>query len=165
MERGGPLSSIIYDVNNVLCRDNGADLFITVWLGILDLKTGVVEYVNAGHEYPVISVRGEKVEVIDKDNCPPLAAMEDTELNTEKLQLRSGDDLFLYTDGVPEAKASDGSRFGMKKLVEILGNNINKSPEELVTSVKREVDIFQPTNDPFDDVTIMSVVWKGGKQL
>ncbi|MBQ9384593.1 MAG: SpoIIE family protein phosphatase [Ruminiclostridium sp.] len=158
---GGDPAKILYDVNNILCGNNGAGLFITVWLGILDLKTGIVTYCNAGHEYPVIGVRGRSVEVIQKDNYPPLAASEDMEFSVETLQLKNGDNLFLYTDGVPEAKSADGSRFGMDRLVKVLERTEGKSPEQIVTTLKNEVDAFQPENDPFDDVTIMSVVWKG----
>ncbi|MBQ9383272.1 MAG: serine/threonine-protein phosphatase, partial [Ruminiclostridium sp.] len=110
-----------------------------------------------------IGVHGKSVEVIQKDNCPPLAAMEDTEFTVETLRLEKGDNLFLYTDGVPEAKAADGSRFGMDRLIKVLERNEGKTPKETVTDLKREVDAFQPENDPFDDVTIMSVVWKGVK--
>ena len=159
---GGDPAKMLYEVNNILCQNNGAGLFITVWLGILDVKTGFVQYCNAGHEYPIIDLHGDKVEVIHNDNCPPLAAMENTEFINESVQLKNGDSLFLYTDGVPEAKSAGGERFGMDKLVEILERNKNSSPEQTVADVKREVDAFQPENDPFDDVTIMSVVWKGG---
>jgi sigma-B regulation protein RsbU (phosphoserine phosphatase) len=159
---GGDPSTILYDVNNLLCKNNSAEFFITVWLGILDLKTGVVEYVNAGHEYPIVCAGDKSVNVIERDNCPPLAVVENTEFCVEKLKLEKGDMLFLYTDGVPEAKAVDGSRFGMDRLVRVLGQNDGKTPEQTVTGLKHEVDAFQPENDPFDDVTIMSVVWKGG---
>ncbi len=156
-------ASVLFEVNNILCSNNRAGLFITVWLGILDLKTGIVEYANAGHEYPVLSVHGQSVEVIEKENCPPLAAMEDTEYVNERIQLQSGDNLFLYTDGVPEAKAPDGSRFGMDRLVKLLERDREDSPEKLVSDVKHDVDSFQPSGDPFDDVTLLSVVWKGEK--
>ncbi len=158
---GDDPAAVLYDVNNILCSNNKAGLFITVWLGILDIRTGIVQYANAGHEYPVIGISNKSVEVIEKENCPPLAAMENTEYINEKIQLEKGNHLFLYTDGVPEAKAPDGSRFGMDKLVKVLERCNNMSPEDLVTTVKHEVDDFQSKNDPFDDVTIMTVVWNG----
>ncbi len=158
---GGDPASILYEVNNILCKNNSAGLFITVWLGILDLGNGAVEYVNAGHEYPIVGVKGEAVKMIEKENCPPLAAQEDINFINETLKLGKGDTLFLYTDGVPEAKADDGSRFGMDRLIKVLERDENRSPEKTVTDLMYEVDSFQPDNDPFDDVTIMSVVWKG----
>lgn len=161
---GGDPASILYDVNNLLCRDNGAGLFITVWLGILDLKTGIVDYVNAGHEYPVISVHDKSVDVVERENCPPLAAMEDTEFTNERIQLEKDDNLFLYTDGVPEAKAADGSRFGIERLKKLLEKDKDRSPEKVITDLAGEVKAFQPEGDPFDDVTLMSVVWKGARK-
>ena len=158
---GGDPASILFDVNNILCQNNNAGFFITVWLGIIDLRTGTVEYVNAGHEYPIIGSGNIKVNVIETENCPPLAAMEDTTFINERITLGAGDNLFLYTDGVTEAKSADGSRFGMDRLVESLESSKNRSPEQIVGDLKHEVDAFQTENDPFDDVTIMSVVWKG----
>ena len=118
---------------------------------------------NAGHEYPIICVHGNDVEVIQGDNCPPLAAMEDTEFTKETLILHNGDNLFLYTDGIPEAKSANGERFGMDRLIDVLKRNRGLTPKQIVTDVKWEVDSFQPKDDPFDDVTIMSIVWKGSK--
>ena len=160
---GGDPAQMMYEVNNILCQNNGAGLFITVWLGILDLKTGIVKYVNAGHEYPIISIKDQNVDVIKKENCLPLAAMEDTEFNNETLKLEAGDNLLLYTDGVPEAKSSEGKRFGMDRLVKVLELNKDKSPEQIVNTLNKEVNMFQPKDDPFDDVTIMSIIWKGRK--
>ncbi len=158
---GGTPADILRSVNNILCQNNGAEMFITVWLGILDLKAGTVEYVNAGHEYPIIVSGNKSVEVVEKENGSPLAAVEDLDFVNERIQLEKGDNLFLYTDGVPEAKASDGSRFGMKRLVGLLEKQAAMSPEQNVVGIKQEVDSFQLKNDPFDDVTIMSVLWKG----
>ena len=158
---GGDPAAILFDVNNILCQNNSADLFITVWLGILDLRTGSVEYVNAGHEYPIVGAKDKDTEVIKNENCPPIAAMENIEFENGILQLKQGDSLFLYTDGVTEAKAADGSRFGMERLLEELERSKGRSAEQIVTDLKHEVDTFQPENDPFDDVTIMSIVWKG----
>ncbi len=158
---GGSPAQVLYEVNNILCQNNGGGLFITVWLGILDLKTGIVEYANAGHEYPIIGVQNGMVKVIKKDHCPPLAAEENTKFENENITLKKGDRLFLYTDGVPEAKSSDGKRFGMDRLMEVLERNAKSSCERIVKDLKREVEVFQPENDPFDDVTIMSLIWKG----
>ncbi len=160
---GGDPADILYDVNNILCKNNGAELFITVWLGILDLRTGIVKYVNAGHEYPIIGARGKPVSVIEKENCPPLAAAENVEFLVETLQLEKDGNLFLYTDGVTDAKSPDGSRFGMDRLINSLERSEGRTPEQIVTDLKHEVEAYQPENDPFDDVTIMSVVWKGGR--
>ena len=104
---------------------------------------------------------GEDYKLIKTDNMPPLATVENIEYFDETVTLRSGDRLFLYTDGVPEAKNSAAERFGTERMLEILNRNKTASPEELLEKVKGEVDSFTGDNDPFDDVTMMSVVWKG----
>ncbi len=157
---GGTPAEVLERTNSILCSNNGSGLFVTVWLGILDLKTGDVEYVNAGHEYPIISPKDKHAEIIEKDSFPPLAAMEGIEYINERLHLNNGDNLILYTDGVPEAKAADGSRFGMDRLVEIVERNKGSAPEKLVNDIKKDVDDFQSDKDPFDDVTIMSIIWR-----
>ena len=159
----GKPSQMLFDINNSLCADNPAGLFVTAWLGILTLSSGELIYSNAGHEYPVIMHEGSDYKLIENDNMPPLATVEDIEYFDEVCKLRKGDRLFLYTDGVPEAKNPGGERFGTKKLLDILNGNKGLAPEELLNKIKQEVDSFTGENDPFDDVTMMSVVWKGSE--
>ncbi len=154
-------SEILTDVNNALCADNPSGLFVTVWLGILNLTTGELISSNAGHEYPAIMHRDGNYELITGDNMPPLAALENIEYSDETIALGKGDRLFLYTDGVPEAKAPDGSRFGADRMLEILNRGRELAPEELLGSVNQEVFDFTGDNDLFDDVTMMSVIWNG----
>ena len=162
--RGKP-SEMLYDINNTLCADNRSGLFVTAWLGILTLSTGELIYSSAGHEYPAIRHAGGDYKFYElEDNMPPLAAAEDIEFTDETVMLGKGDELFLYTDGVPEAKAPDGSRFGTKRMLEILNREKGHTPEETIGAIKREVDAFAGDNDPFDDVTIMSVKWDGGSK-
>ncbi len=158
---GGDPAQILAIANNILCNNNGAGLFVTVWLGILDLKTGVIEFSNAGHEYPVIGRAGKGFEVVQGDNCPPLAAMEDMEFDNETITLGAGDSIFLYTDGVPEAKSADGERFGMEALIAALNDVKELSPEEQLTQVKEKIDTFVGGIDPFDDITMLCLTFPG----
>ena len=157
----GKPSQMLWDINNTLCADNPSGLFVTVWFGILTLSSGELIYSNAGHEYPALMHEGEDYRLIENDNMPPLATVENIEYFDEAITLRSGDRLFLYTDGVPEAKNGEAERFGTKRMLEILNRNKNAAPVELLDMVKSEVDSFTGDSDPFDDVTMMSVVWKG----
>lgn len=147
--------------SNIMCQGNRSGFFVTAWLGILTLSTGELTYSNAGHEYPALMHEGKEYKLIEGDNMPPLATMENMEYFDETLTLQSGDRLFLYTDGVPEAKNSEAERFGIERMLETLNCSKNAGPEELLEKVKSEVDSFAGDNDPFDDVTMMSVVWKG----
>lgn len=100
-------------------------------------------------------------ELLKNENMPPLATMENIEYFDETVTLHSGDRLFLYTDGVPEAKNTDGERFGTERMLDVLNLNKSAAPEELLNNVKREVDRFTGDSDQFDDITMMSVIWKG----
>ncbi len=157
----GTPAQALWDINNKLCEDNPSGLFVTAWFGILTLSSGKLICSNAGHEYPALMHKYGNYELLENDNMPPLAAMEDLEYEDEEIQLLPGDRLFLYTDGVPEAKAPDGSRFGTDKMIEILNSKKDCTPEELLTEMKKKVDEFTGDSDPFDDVTMMSVIWHG----
>ena len=158
---GGSPSDILYKVNNILCQNNRAGLFVTVWLGILDLNNGVIQYVNAGHEYPAVGRAGGTFDVVKDENCPPLAAMENMEFIDETLVLNPGDKLFLYTDGVPEAKNGEGARYGLDSMLKALDAGISSSAAELLHSVSMDIASFVGKLDPFDDITMMCVNYFG----
>ena len=157
----GTPAEVLHDVNNTLCEDNPAGLFVTVWFAIITLSTGEVVYANAGHEHPAI-LRGDSEYLIKKrDNMPPLAAMENLEYEDERMKLEPGDCIFLYTDGVPEAKRSTGERFGIDRMLDVLNRNRSASPKNLLYYVTSEIEEFADDIDPFDDITMMNIVWKG----
>lgn len=147
--------------NRIICETNGSGYFVTAWIGVLTLSTGDLIYVNAGHEYPALMHKDGDFTLIESENYPPLATLDEIEYTDSRMTLQAGDKLFLYTDGIPEAKAPDGSRFTLDRLLKLLNSMKKDSPEEIVKAVKREVDAFQPENDPFDDVTMLSIVWNG----
>ena len=156
-------AKILSIANNALCENNRSGLFVTTWLGILTLSTGELKCTNAGHEYPAIKRAGGKFELIVGDNCPPLAAMEDIEFVEDIIQLQPGDRIFLYTDGVPEAKNAAAARFGTDKMLEILNDKTGDDLVTLLTDMKREIDDFTGEMDPFDDVTMMCINYTGTK--
>ena len=146
--------------NNRLCENNASGLFVTAWLGVFEISTGKLTYSNAGHEYPAIKRAGGQYELIVGDNDPPIAAMEDMLYEDTKTVLEPGESLFLYTDGVPEAKSAEGKRFGTDRMLEILNANADKTAEELLKTLKNEVDMFSG-DDLFDDVTMMCLNYFG----
>ena len=158
----GSPSQILHDVNNTLCADNPSELFVTAWLGILTISSGELISANAGHEYPVLMHANEEYKLLVDNNMPPLAAMENIAYKDKIRKLQKGDRLFLYTDGVPEAKSPDGKRFGIDKMLEILNREKDRTPKEILGAMQKEIDTFSGTpNDLFDDVTMMSIVWDG----
>ena len=151
----GVTSHILGVANNVLCENNRSGFFVTTWLGILTISTGELRYTNAGHEYPALRRSGGNYELLVTDNCPPLATMEDLQFEEEYIKLEYGDIIFLYTDGVPEAKNAEAARFGTDRMLEILNSGKHANIVEMLTDMKNEIDKFTGEMDPFDDVTMM----------
>ena len=147
--------------NKRLCENNDSGLFVTAWVGVLELSTGNLIYSSAGHEYPVFRRDSGRYEMVKEDNDPPLAAIDDMEYTDTKTVLKPGDSLFLYTDGVPEAKSPSGKRFGTDKMLEILNEDPERSSEDIIKRLRTAIDEFDAGSDPFDDVTTMCLKYFG----
>ena len=154
---GGDAKTVLSDVNTWLCDNNDSEQFVTALFGILDLKTGVMQYSNAGHEYPVI-ISGDYVSVLQGDNDPPLAAIPICAYENKELTLSDGDILLLYTDGVPEAKNAAGERFGMDRISTPLKGY--GSVEARARRLHDDVVEFTGDADIFDDITLLCVRFK-----
>ena len=158
---GGSPARVLEDINFRLCESNESGMFITAWFGILTLSTGQLISANAGHEYPAIRHKDGKYELLISEHCPPLAAMEDIEYEDETITLEPGDSLFLYTDGVPEAKNALGKHLGTSQMLEILNAAPDLAPYELLTGLKDLISDFAKGTDTFDDITMMCVHYLG----
>lgn len=161
--RGGTPADMFRDINILLCESNAGDVFVTAWLGIIDLKSGEVISANAGHEYPIIRHAGEEYEPLRSSHCPPLGASDQSEFVNESFCLKPGDTLFLYTDGVSEAKNGDGKRFTMMRLIDVLNKAGDAEAKKLVETVEHAVSEFSGTADPYDDITMMALRYFGKK--
>ena len=142
-------------VNNILCESNEAGLFVTAWLGILDLTNGVITYANAGHNPPVVCLNGE-VSYLKQRPGFVLAGMEDTKYVQDTIQLHKGDKIFLYTDGATEATNIDGELYGEARLLECLKKQTGKNVEDALNSVRFDIDSFVGEAEQFDDLTLLS---------
>lgn len=160
---GGSPARVLEDINFRLCENNAYGMFITAWLGILTLSNGQLVCANAGHEYPAIRHKDGKYELFISDHCPPLAAMEDIEYEDEVINLEPGDSLFIYTDGVPEAKNQLGKHLGTTKMLEILNAAPDLAPYDLLNGLKELIDDFARGTDTFDDITMMCINYIGKK--
>ena len=156
----GP-AQILTSVNRQLCENNDEMLFVTAWIGILTLSTGALATADAGHEYPAIrrGVSGS-FELVITEHYPPLGTIPDNEYVQEDLTLSRGDALFLYTDGVTDARNSARSKFGADRMLASINRHADRSPEELLVAIKSDIDSFIGGNDQFDDITMMSVTYK-----
>jgi sigma-B regulation protein RsbU (phosphoserine phosphatase) len=158
---GLPMDEVVHRVNNSLCDGNKNEMFVTIFAGCLDLKTGVLDYCNAGHN-PIVVVRPDGSASFLRAK-PNLAAglFMDFKYEAERLQLERGSRLILYTDGVTEAERSDKVQFGEKALLDwanALNPDVsaNASTLDLYAAVRR----FVKDAEQNDDITIMSIVLK-----
>jgi len=147
--------------NNVLCDNNRAEMFVTVWVGILEISTGRLTAANAGHEYPAIKRPDGTYELLKDRHGLVIAAMEDLEYEEYELQLEPGSALFLYTDGVPEATSPEKELFGTDRMIDALNTDPEAEPEQILRNVRIKIDEFVRDAEQFDDLTMMSVIYKG----
>ena len=155
-------SEILADVNNQLCEGNDADLFVTVWLGILEISTGKVTASNAGHEYPAIRKADGDYELFKTKQSPAVATMEGLRFRQSEFTLEPGDSLYVYTDGVAEATNINDELYGTDRMLEVLDQTEDMSPVEVLERVKASVDEFTGEAPQFDDITMLYVKFLGG---
>ncbi|MBQ9528677.1 MAG: SpoIIE family protein phosphatase, partial [Fretibacterium sp.] len=156
-QMGGTPSEILSAVNEQLCDGNEAGLFVTVWLGILEISTGKGVAANAGHEYPVIKRAGLPWELQKAKHSPAVAVREGMKFRETEFELNPGDRLYLYTDGVAEATNAENQLFGTDRMIEALNRHADDPVEELLPSIKREVDSFVGDAPQFDDITMLTL--------
>lgn len=160
---GGKLSpaEILADVNDQLCEGNEAELFVTVWLGILEISTGKGIAANAGHEHPALRRAGGRYELVVYRHSPAVAAMEGIRFREHEFELHPGDSLYVYTDGVAEATDAGNKLYGTDRMLEALNRNPDAAPEELLASVKDGIDAFVKDAPQFDDITMLGFTYFG----
>ena len=157
---GRDLGEVFSRVNNLLCESNSEGLFITAFEGVLDLVTGEFNYVNAGHEMPMISRGGAAFEAHKIRPGFVLAGMEDIRYRAGSLTLEPGDKLFQYTDGVTEATNASNELYGMQRLTSVLSANAKLSAQELLPAVRADIDRFVGDAPQFDDITMLCLEYK-----
>ena len=155
------LGEVFTEVNNILCASNSEEMFITAFEGVLNLKTGELRYVNAGHEIPFLCRKGGVFEPYKVRAGFVLAGMQGIHYRAGSIQLEPGDKVFQYSDGIPEAINSEKAPYGMKRLESVLAKNSEKAPSELLPLVKADVDAFVGDADQFDDITMLCIEFKG----
>ena len=162
---GDSPGEVMYFVNNQLCDGNKAEMFVTAWLAVLELSTGKGIAVNAGHEHPAIRRKDGAYELSIYRHSLALAAMEDVPFREHSFELHPGDSLFVYTDGVTEATDSRNVLFGTGRMLEALNHDPDAEPEELLQEMKASVDEFVGDAPQFDDMTMLSLKYRGSEQI
>ena len=159
-ESGRTPSQILEKANNVLCEGNDADMFVTAWVGIVDLETGKVVCANAGHEYPAIMRANGDWELFKDKHGLALAAMEDMPFKEYEMQIEPGDRLFVYTDGVPEAIDENDVQFGTDEMLRGLNAGKGLAVKDLLPFVRKRIANFVGEADQFDDITMIGFEFK-----
>ena len=157
------VSEILEKTNGSLCDSNQAEMFVTVWLGILEISTGRLTAANAGHEYPAFQKNEGCFELYKDKHGFVIGGMKDVQYREYIIQMNPGDKLFVYTDGLPEAINRKNEQFGLDRALDTLNNVPSLKPELLIETVHNAVDTFAGTVPQFDDLTMLSLVWHGSE--
>lgn len=160
-KEGEDLAHMAEEINRSLCDNNKNGMFVTAWIGVLDIATGEVAYVNAGHCRPLLRRKNGSCEYDDMLGGLVLAGMEDAAYRQGSLRLRQGDTLLLYTDGVTEATSLQQQLYGEDRLLRTIADADSVTPEELLQALWRDVDEFQKDASQFDDITMLAVTYHG----
>lgn len=158
---GVSAGEILTKTNEAFCSNNQVDMFVTVWLGILEISTGKMTCANAGHEYPAIKRKDGSFELFKDKHGIAIGAMDGVKYKEYTLQFEPGDKLFVYTDGVPEATDADMRMFGTAQMVQALNNAPEADPEKIISCVRSSVQEFVKNAEQFDDLTMLCIEYLG----
>ena len=160
---GRSAADILTKTNEAICANNQEDMFVTVWLGILEISTGKLTAANAGHEYPALMQKGGSFKLFKDKHGFVIGGFEGMDYCEYELQLSPGDKLFLYTDGVPEAADAERKMFGTDRMITALNKDPEASPLQILTNVRSAVDVFVNGAEQFDDLTMLCFEYRGGQ--
>ena len=163
-EAGREVQEVLALANQRLCENNDAEMFVTAWMGILDLQTGRIRFANAGHNPPLVRRLEGGVSFLRTKPNLVLGWMEGLRFEAQSLELKPGEEIFLYTDGVTEASDREDSFYGEDRLLRFLQEHSFAGAEELCQGVKDDVDRFVGDAPQFDDITVLSLRYRGDKR-
>ena len=167
-ESGMAVNDIFTKANEKLCENNESGMFVTAWMGILDLTTGNVQFANAGHNPPLLKRADGSFEYLKTRAGFVLAGMEGVRYRVGEITLNEGDRLFLYTDGVPEATNVENKLYGEDRLLTFMNQNATVEATKLLPSLKANIDEFVGEAPQFDDITMLMFDYKpkkGGERM
>ena len=159
-ESGLPVNEIFTKANEKLCENNESGMFVTAWMGILDITTGQIKYANAGHNPPLLKRANGSFEYLKCRAGFVLAGMEGIRYRIGEFTLHPGDRLFLYTDGVPEATNTENKLYGEDRLLEFMNRNAAMEATTLLPALKAHIDEFVGEAPQFDDITMLMFDYK-----
>lgn len=155
------IEDVLFNVNNSLSANNETAMFATMFCGIINTKTGVLTMVNAGHNPPIYGNTDTRFQFMELDQNIALGVIDDFTFNSNKFQMKKGDRIILYTDGITEAFNSKGELFSEKRLIDVVTKNKDLSNMQLVKNIQNEINAFAEDEAQSDDITILSVTFNG----
>ena len=158
---GRSAGEILTRTNDSICQQNAQEMFVTVWLGVLDINTGRINAANAGHEYPAMTGADGKFAMYKDRHGFVIGGMEGMRYKDYELQLNPGDKLFIYTDGVAEATDANNELFGTDRMMAALNLQPEAGPEGILKNVRAAVDRFVGDAPQFDDLTMLCLEYHG----
>ena len=159
-ESGMPVNEVFTKANEKLCENNESGMFVTAWMGIVDIRTGKIQFVNAGHNPPLVQRRNGDLSYLKTRTGFVLAGMEGVQYRAGELTLGEGDRLFLYTDGVPEATNVDNQLYGEDRLFAFVNENFDVEATQFLPKLKTDIDGFVGEAPQFDDITTLIFDYK-----
>ena len=154
-------AKILSATNMMIAKDNKEEMFVTVWLGILEISTGILTAASAGHEYPMLKKADGNFELFKDRHGLPVGAMAGVPYKDYELHLTPGSRLFVYTDGVPEAINTREEMFGTERTLRALNGNVDAEPSELLRNVSNAMKVFTEDTEQFDDTTMLVLDYRG----
>ena len=159
-------TALIMERSNIaLCQNNHANMFVTCWLGILNLATGELRYTNAGHTDPLLVMGGQVVVLKDEHHGLVLGALEESKYKENTVTLTKGDRIILYTDGVTEAHNTNNELFGEARLIEFTKKNVKHDVKDFIHDLRIEIKNFANGYEQFDDITMLVCEYRKGAML
>ena len=163
VQSGMSPSEALRKANEQLIENNKAEMFVTVWLAVLNIRTGKGIAANAGHEHPALRRCGGAFEMVKYKHPPAVGMIEDLQFREHEFALEAGDTLFVYTDGVTEATNADEEFFGEERLLKALNDHPDADPQDILPHVKKCIDDFVGEAPQFDDITMLAFRYYGEK--
>jgi sigma-B regulation protein RsbU (phosphoserine phosphatase) len=158
---GKSAAEILTKTNEAICSNNRQGMFVTVWLGILEISTGKLTCSNAGHEYPTFRLDKKGFKLVKDKHGFVIGGMEDSRYTEYQIDLKPGDKLFVYTDGLAEAMNSEEKMFGTDRIVDTLNKDPEADPETILHEMRNAVKDFVEEAEQFDDLTMLCMEYKG----
>jgi len=155
-------AEILELTNDAIYANNRMEMFVTIWLGILEISSGKLIAANAGHEYPAVYDKADgKFDLYNDPHGFIIGGMDEVQYKNYELMLNPGDKLFVYTDGVMEAKNDQGEQYGKVRVIDTLNSVNDQGPEEIIGTVYDSLYNFMGESEQFDDITMLCLEYLG----